>query len=144
MTQIIQVLSEVLADTYALYLKTQNFHWNVTGPDFKSLHLFFEGQYEELADAVDTVAERIRSLNQKAPASFSAFQKMTSIKEGDINTKATDMLHELAADHQYLSEKLKKAHTIADTHNDIGTASLFEDRIRAHEKMHWMLSASCS
>lgn len=138
----ITTLSEILADTYALSLKTQNFHWNVTSPCFKMLHSLFEEQYDELADAVDTIAERIRALGHKAPASFSAFQKLTQIKEGDVDAKAADMVRLLAEDHQYLAEKLKTAHAATDAAGDIGTASLLEDRIRSHEKTHWMLKAS--
>ncbi len=139
---VVSTLSEILADTYALYLKTQNYHWNVTGPTFKMLHSLFEGQYEELADAVDTIAERIRSLGQKAPASFSAYQRLTRIKEGHADTKAHDMLLELANDHRVLVEELKKARAIADEVSDIGTIVMLEDRIRDHEKTLWMLNAS--
>lgn len=136
------LLIEVLADTYALYLKTQNFHWNVEGQNFYALHKLFEKQYEELEDAVDTIAERIRALGEKAPASFSAFQKITNIQEGNIHAKSEEMLQALANDHQYLSEKLKKVLAIADEIGDIGTATILEDRIEDHEKAHWMLKAS--
>lgn len=142
MSKIITLLNEILADTYALYVKTQNFHWNVTGENFSALHLFFEGQYEELAEAVDVIAERIRALDHKVPAGFNAFQKITNIKEGNPDTKASAMLQELAEDHQYLCKKLKKAHEVADETSDIGTVALIEDRIREHEKAHWMLQAS--
>lgn len=139
---LILALSEILADTYALSLKTQNFHWNVTSPCFKMLHSLFEEQYDELAEAVDILAERIRALGHKSPASFSAFQKLTQIKEGDVDAKAAEMIKALAEDHQYLAEKIKTVHGLADTHGDIGTASLLEDRIRSHEKTVWMLKAS--
>lgn len=139
---VVHALSETLADTYALYLKTQNFHWNVTGPNFRMLHAMFEEQYQELAEAVDTIAERIRALDHKTPASFSAFQRLTNIKEAHVELKANDMLQELVADHQYVIEKLKKTHAIADEINDIGSVSVLEDRIVEHEKTLWMLKAS--
>lgn len=134
-------LSEILADTYALYLKTQNFHWNVIDPDFKTLHLLFEEQYIALAEAVDAIAERIRALGHKSPGSFSAFQQLTKIKEGDVNTKTADMIRILAEDHQYLADKMRKTHTEIDS-SDFGTLNLLEDRILEHEKVHWMLKAS--
>lgn len=144
MSSMITGLSEVLADTYALYLKTQNFHWNVTGPTFRMLHLLFDEQYDELADAVDTIAERIRALGAKAPASFSAYQKTTKIKEGNINATASEMLHELVTDNHYLVEKLKQVHHIAEETSDVATASLLEDRMLKHDKAHWMLLAHCT
>lgn len=135
-------LCEILADTYALYLKTQNFHWNVEGPHFRELHKLFEGQYEELAEAIDSIAERIRALGHKAPASFSAYQKISHIQEGDAHAKSDEMLRALANDHQHLSEHLKKARAIADEVSDVGTISLLEDRVLEHDKAAWMLNAS--
>jgi starvation-inducible DNA-binding protein len=135
-------LCEFLADTYALYLKTQNFHWNVEGPNFPALHKLFEAQYEELADAVDSIAERIRAIGEKAPAAFSIYQKTTHIKEGNVNASAEEMIQALAHDHTHLSEQAKKVRSIAEEVSDIGTVSFTEDRIRAHEKTAWMLNAS--
>lgn len=135
-------LCEFLADTYALYLKTQNFHWNVEGPDFPQLHKLFEAQYAELASAIDTIAERIRAIGEKAPASFNIYQKTTHIKDGDINASDVEMIQALAHDHNYLSEQAKKVREIAEEAADIGTVSFLEDRIREHEKTTWMLKAS--
>ncbi len=135
-------LCEFLADTYALYLKTQNFHWNVEGPNFPALHKLFESQYEELAAAIDTIAERIRAIGEKTPAAFSIYQKTTTIKEGDINASEEEMVQALADDHTYLSEQAKKVHSLADDSSDIGTAAFLEDRIREHDKTAWMLNAS--
>ncbi len=140
--QCVSSLNEILANTYAIYLKTQNFHWNIEGPHFYALHKLFEEQYEELAEAVDTIAERIRSLGHKAPASFNAYQQLSNIQEGNIHAKTQEMLQTLANDHLSLCEQLKKAHALADEVSDIGTASLIEDRIRAHDKAHWMLISS--
>lgn len=139
---VIHALSETLADTYALYLKTQNFHWNVTGPNFRMLHEMFKEQYGELAEAVDVIAERIRALDHKTPASFSAFQRLTTIKDAHVELPSHEMLQVLVADHQYVIEKLKKTHAIADEINDIGTVSVLEDRIVEHGKTLWMLKAS--
>lgn len=136
------ILCEFLADTYALYLKTQNFHWNVEGPHFPALHKLFEEQYEALASAVDGIAERIRAIGEKAPATFSAFQKITHVKEGDAHASAEEMIQALVADHHYLSEQAKKVHTIAEEASDIGTISFIEDRIKEHDKTAWMLKAS--
>jgi starvation-inducible DNA-binding protein len=139
---VVSALSEILADTYALYLKTQNYHWNVTGPTFTMLHALFETQYNELALAVDVIAERIRALGHKAPASFSAFQRLTHIKDGHAEAKAHDMLQDLLTDHQTVMENLRKARIIADEVSDVGTVSLLEDRLGEHEKTAWMLNAS--
>lgn len=142
MSNIIQKLSEILADTYALYLKTQNYHWNVTGPTFKMHHELFEEQYEQLAEAVDVIAERIRALGHKAPGTFSEFQKLTCIEEGRKEIEAPEMVRELADDHHTISEKFKKIHELAEKESDLGTAALIEDRVREHDKTHWMLIAS--
>ncbi|MDX1836565.1 DNA starvation/stationary phase protection protein [Legionella taurinensis] len=135
-------LSIILADTYALYLKTQNYHWHVRGPQFKSLHGLFETQYTELAEAVDEVAERLLITGNKAPATFKEFESLKRIKDGDSSLDANQMVIELAQDHSTLVKDLNRALALAQEQNDEGTATLLGDRIAAHEKAHWMLAAS--
>jgi starvation-inducible DNA-binding protein len=135
-------LAKLLADTYALYLKTQNYHWHVKGPNFKSLHQMFEEQYQELAMAVDDIAERILTLGSNAPASFDQFNQLTTIKAGDSNATSDNMIKELHEDHQQILEDLQQVITEAQKKNDEGTVSLASERIAAHEKIRWMLRAS--
>jgi starvation-inducible DNA-binding protein len=144
MNKIINKLEIALADTYALYLKTQNYHWHVTGPQFKSLHELFEMHYKELAEAVDLLAERIRIMGHRAPATFAEFNQLKTIKDGDSSSNADHMLSELAADHGLLVRDLNLAIKIAQENNDEGTVTLLSDRIAAHQKAHWMLAASKS
>jgi starvation-inducible DNA-binding protein len=131
-------LSRLLADTYAVYLKTHGYHWNVRGPNFASLHQLFMTQYTEMWNAIDLVAERIRALGSYAPQGYGAFGKLSSIKDGDPQNDAQAMLKELAADHATLVATAKAARDGADE----VTASLIDDRIEAHEKHAWMLRAS--
>lgn len=142
MTEVNKKLALTLADTYALYLKTQNYHWHVTGPQFKSLHELFEMQYKELADAVDEIAERMLTMGYKAPATFQEFENLKRIQDGDSSKDATDMVKDLASDHSQLVKDLNQAMTIAQQNEDEGTANLLGERIAAHEKAHWMLQAS--
>lgn len=135
-------LEVALADTYALYLKTQNYHWHVKGPQFKSLHELFEMQYKELAEAVDQIAERILITGHKAPATFNALNQLKTLKDGDSNLNANQMLTELAHDHSTLVKDLNQVIKIAQEHNDEGTINLLSERIGSHEKAHWMLKAS--
>jgi starvation-inducible DNA-binding protein len=117
-----EALGRVLANTYTLYLKTHNYHWNVTGPQFASLHTMFETQYAELAAAVDTVAERIRSLGHVAPGSYAAFGKLSEIKDApDQPPEAMQMIRELAADNETLIKLAEKANEIADESNDVAS-----------------------
>lgn len=102
MSKVIKKLEVALADTYALYLKTQNYHWHVTGPQFKSLHELFEMQYKELAEAVDQIAERIRIMGHKAPATFTEFNQLKTIKDGDSGLSANEMVSELAKDNMMI------------------------------------------
>lgn len=139
---VIKKLSILLADTYALYLKTQNYHWHVKGLQFKSLHELFETQYMQLADAVDLIAERILTLGHKAPASFREFINLMSLKEGDSSKDAGHMVEELAADHFTLIRDLNKSLKLAQEGNDEGTVNLLGDRILEHEKNRWMLQSS--
>jgi len=142
MKKITDHLSVLLADTYALYLKTQNYHWHVHGPYFKTLHELFEEQYNELALAVDALAERIRTLDAKAPATFSEFIKLTTIKEGNSSLKSEQMIKELMEDHELLIKKLKQSYEIAEKALDHATSDLINSRIDHHEKTHWMLASS--
>ncbi len=135
-------LSRLLADTYTLYLKTHNFHWNVTGPQFNSLHLMFEGQYTELALAVDLIAERIRALDEPAPGSYSAFAKLSTIHEADGVPSATDMVRILAEDQLAVVRTARSVFPLADAAHDEPTADLLTQRMQVHEKTAWMLRAN--
>lgn len=134
-----QMLSMLLADTYVLYLKTQNFHWNVKGFRFPELHQLFENQYTELAQAVDLIAERIRTLGYLAPASFSEFTKLTSLEEGNGKIPATEMIQALMRDHERLSQSARAMFPKAEHVLDQATVELFTERMAAHEKAAWML-----
>lgn len=136
---IAQGLSHLLADTYTLYLKTHYFHWNVTGPMFNTLHLMFETQYNELALAVDLVAERIRALDVYAPGTYRDFAKLTSIKETEFVPKAQDMIAELVAGHEAVCRTARSVFPSADTASDEATADLLTQRLQVHEKTAWML-----
>lgn len=142
MSEILTKLSIILADTYALYLKTQNYHWHVKGTQFNALHLLFEKQYRELAEAVDEIAERILILGHKAPATFKEFEQLKRIKDGNSALKANEMVAELAVDHDTLVKDLNQYLNLASKHQDEGTATLIGERIAAHEKSRWMLNAS--
>ena len=142
MHTLIHKLEIILADTYALYLKTQNYHWHVKGPQFKSLHELFELQYKELANAIDEIAERIIIMGHKAPATFRELVELKTIKEGDSSLDANSMLNQLANDNATLVADLNKAMVSAQENNDEGSVNLLSTRIAAHEKAHWMLSAS--
>jgi len=132
-------LSRVLADTYTLYLKTHNFHWNVTGPMFNTLHLMFETQYTELATAVDLIAERIRALGHPAPGSYKAFGKLSSIDEADGVPGAEEMLKQLVAGHEQVAKTARKVFPAAEKASDEPTADLLTQRLQLHEKTAWML-----
>ena len=136
---IAQGLSRLLADTYTLYLTTHNFHWNVTGPMFSTLHLMFEGQYNELALAVDLVAERIRALGFFAPGSYAAYGELTSIPESVGVPSAEEMIRELVAGHEQVARTARAVFPIADGADDQPTADLATTRMQAHEKTAWML-----
>ena len=132
-------LSRILADTYTLYLKTHYYHWNVTGPMFNNLHLMFEGQYTELALAVDLVAERIRSLDIYAPGTYRDFVKLSSIKESESVPNAQDMIKELVAGHEAVCRTARSVFPAAETASDEATADLLTQRLQLHEKTAWML-----
>ena len=132
-------LSRLLADSYTLYLKTHNYHWNVTGPQFNTLHLMFEGQYTELAAAVDEIAERIRALGVRAPGSYREYAELTSIEEGEGNESAEEMIRQLAIGQETVVRTSREAFPAADAANDEPTADLLTQRMQIHEKNAWML-----
>lgn len=139
---VIEALSHLLADTYLLYLKTQNFHWHVTGPNFHSFHKMFEEEYQQLAMAVDEIAERIRALNHAAPATFAEFSKLTCLKETNKKLNANDMVKNLLADHEKIIKELKQLVKTAQEEGDEETADLGIARGEEHEKTAWMLRSS--
>jgi starvation-inducible DNA-binding protein len=132
-------LSKLLADTYTLYLKTHNFHWNVTGPMFQTLHLMFEQHYNELALAVDAIAERIRALGHYAPGSYAAYAKLTSIAEATDVPKASDMIRQLVDGHETLCRTARQVFPVVERAADEPTADLLTQRLQIHEKTAWML-----
>ena len=138
-TAIADGLSRVLADTYTLYLKTHNYHWNVTGPMFNTLHLMFEEQYNELWIAVDLIAERIRSLGHPAPGSYAEFAALTSIAESDGVPAAEEMLRDLVVGNEAVAKTAREVFEIADGASDQSTADLLTQRLQIHEKVAWML-----
>jgi starvation-inducible DNA-binding protein len=132
-------LSKLLADSYTLYLKTHNFHWNVTGPMFNTLHLMFEAQYTELAAAVDLIAERIRALGFPAPGSYAAYGRLTSIKEEAGVPSADAMIRQLVAGQEAVVRTARKMFPTADKVGDEPTTDLLTQRMQLHEKNAWML-----
>lgn len=132
-------LSRLLADTYTLYLKTHNYHWNVTGPMFNTLHLMFETQYNELALAVDLVAERIRALGYPAPGTYAAYSKLSSIKEEEGVPKAQDMIRKLVEGQEAVVRTARSIFPLVDEAGDEPTADLLTQRMQIHEKNAWML-----
>lgn len=132
-------LSRVLADSYTLYLKTHNYHWNVTGEQFNTLHTMFETQYTELAAAVDEVAERIRALGLPSPGSYREFSGLTSIDEASGDEDATSMLRQLVIGQETVARTAREAFPAADAANDQPTADLLTQRMQIHEKNAWML-----
>lgn len=132
-------LSHLLADSYTLYLKTHNYHWNVTGPMFQSLHVQFEEQYSELALAVDEIAERIRALGEPAPGSYSAFQKMTRVEEETGHPDAMSMIQNLVIAHETVVKTARSVVPIAAKADDEPTVDLLTQRMQLHEKTAWML-----
>lgn len=137
--QIIDGLAHLLADTYLVYLKTQNFHWNVTGPNFYAYHKMFEDQYKQLAEATDIIAERMRALQVPAPASFSKFLQLTSLDEAGHHLNAEQMIHALLIDHEGIAKNIAKLFDIAVECGDQVTFDLFIERKTEHDKIAWML-----
>jgi len=132
-------LGRLLADSYTLYLQTHNFHWNVTGPMFQTLHVMFEAQYTELATAVDLVAERIRSLGFPAPASYAEFMRLSSIKDVAGVPKAEEMIRVLVDGQQSVVRTARSLFPVVEAAGDEATADLLTQRIQLHEKTAWML-----
>ena len=132
-------LARLLADTYTLYLQTHNFHWNVTGPMFQTLHLMFETQYNELALAVDLIAERIRALGYPAPGTYAEYSKLSSIKETSGVPKATEMIRLLVAGQEAVVRTARSIFPVVEKANDEPTADLLTQRMQTHEKTAWML-----
>jgi starvation-inducible DNA-binding protein len=132
-------LSKLLADSYLLYLKTQNYHWNVTGMMFQPLHTLFEEQYKEQAEAIDEIAERIRALGEFAPGSFSSFTKVTSIKEEVGIPETEDMIQNLVQGNEAVVTTARELISITDECEDDVTADLLVERMQVHEKNAWML-----
>jgi starvation-inducible DNA-binding protein len=137
--QIAEGLSRLLADTFTLYLKTHNFHWNVTGPMFRTLHIMFEEQYNELWTASDALAERMRALGVYAPATYKEFTRLTSIKEEDGIPAATDMIRQLVEGHETAARTARTVFETAENASDAPTADLLTERMQVHEKTAWML-----
>ena len=137
-------LAKLLADSYTLYLKTHNFHWNVTGPQFSMLHVLFEQQYTELAVAVDTIAERIRALGFFAPGSYAEFADLMSIKEAEGRPAAEEMIKQLVEGQEAVTRTARSLYPkVADVHDE-ATANIVTDRMQVHEKNAWMLRSLLS
>jgi len=132
-------LSKVLADSYTLYLKSHNFHWNVTGPMFQTLHLMFEQHYNELALAVDEIAERIRALGFPAPGTYRQFAALSTIKEDDGIPAAMDMVRLLVDGHETVARTAREVFKTAEAANDQPSCDLLTQRLQVHEKTAWML-----
>ena len=132
-------LSKLLADTYLLYLKTQNTHWNIHGPEFYSLHVMTEKQYEEMADAVDEIAERIRALGFFVEGTTSAFQKLSSIQEDEKIHPKHILIEQLIKGHEQVIRDCRSLGELAEKHHDCATVDLMGRRLNAHEKFSWML-----
>lgn len=135
-------LARVLADTYTLYLKTHNFHWNVTGPNFHSLHTMFEQQYTDMALAVDEIAERIRALGEYAPGSYKEFAELSSIEEASGRPKAKQMVVTLADDNDKLVATMRSGIEAAEAVSDQPTADMLIARTQLHQKYTWMLRST--
>lgn len=137
--KIVAGLSRVLADTYTLYLKTHNFHWNVEGPMFNTLHLMFMEQYTELWNALDLIAERIRALGFPAPATYKEFSKLSSIEETDGVPDALEMVRLLMTGHEAVARTARESFPAAEKAGDESTCDLYTQRLNIHEKTAWML-----
>ncbi len=137
--QVAHDLSKLLADTYTLYLKTHNFHWNVEGPMFQTLHVMFMGQYTEMWNALDLIAERIRALGHYAPGTYTEFAKLSSIKESKSIPKATKMIEELILGHEAVIKTSRAGFHAAEAAKDQTTMDVLTQRLDIHEKTAWML-----
>ena len=138
-TEVAHGLSRLLADTYVLYLKTHNFHWNVEGPMFTTLHTMFMEQYTELWNALDQIAERIRALGAYAPGSYKKFAQLTSISESDEALPAKDMIRALLEGHEAVARTARSVFPVAESAQDEASLDLLTQRLQVHEKTAWML-----
>ncbi len=137
-------LAHLLADTYTLYIKTHGYHWNVSGPMFRSLHLMFEEHYMELRDAVDEIAERMLALGHPAPASYAEFAELTEVEDEPGVPEAMDMVRRLVEAHETVVRTARRVVAAAEDAGDVATADLATVRIETHEKTAWMLRATAS
>ncbi|MES2984669.1 MAG: DNA starvation/stationary phase protection protein [Pseudomonadota bacterium] len=137
-----EALKKVLADSYNLMTKTQNYHWNVEGPNFRGLHLLFEEQYNELFAAIDVIAERIRALGEKAPGGGAEFAKLSKITDGNSDFDSDQMVKDLHDTNQTVLATIKKAFAVAEKAGDDSTVDLLTQRIGVHDKAAWMLRSS--
>tara|TARA_A100001015_G_C14444190_1_gene501647 strand:+ start:52 stop:483 length:432 start_codon:yes stop_codon:yes gene_type:complete len=142
MQKVIANLESVLANTYSLYLKTQNYHWNVTGPNFKALHELFQLQYEEMIPAIDEIAERIRTLDVKVDGTYENFASLSVIASGNRNLSAQEMVADLVEDNLKVNSLLQKGVEIAHQLSDEATADILIKRMEHHQKAVWMLRSS--
>lgn len=138
---IAKALSEALADSYTLYVKTLGVHWNVTGPAFYSLHKLTEEQYEDLHAAADEIAERVRALGKIAPASYDEFKELSAIESAKIPEQASDMLNALIADNETAAKRFREFVAVAEEADDVFTADMLTGRIGQHEENIWMLKS---
>lgn len=140
--QLAQGLARALGETYVLYVKTQGFHWNVVGPLFYGLHKLTEEQYQDLAEAADKLAERIRALGYPAPNSFKDFVRLSAVSEADGNPPAREMIAQLIKDHETIARTFRETVELATDSGDVVTADLLTERIYAHDKAAWMFRAT--
>ncbi|HYE46552.1 MAG TPA: Dps family protein [Caulobacter sp.] len=141
-SETVEGLTKVLADSYAAYMKTHGYHWNVRGPNFSSYHALFMSQYTEMWTALDEIAERIRALGALAPQGYATFANLTSIKDGDPEQPAEGMIRELMRDHETVASTARKVLKQAEEAGDDVTVDLLTQRLAAHEKHAWMLRAT--
>lgn len=142
--EIAEALSKSLADTFSLYIKTLGVHWNAVGPAFFSLHKMTEEQYEDMEDAIDAIAERIRAIGHPAPAGFGDFKSMSIVDSEKTLTVADDMINALANDNEAIAKRLREFVELAEQHDDVFTADMLTARIGQHEENVWMLRALIS
>ena len=140
--KVIDGLISAVADSFVLYIKTQNYHWNVTGPHFKSLHLMFEDQYNDLFSAIDLLAERVRAVGSKVPAPYAKYAELTHLEEGHEDLPAEKMIAELLRDQHIIVKTLSSVLKSAQEIGDEVTATIVTDRIEVHQKNAWMLESS--
>lgn len=139
--QLVEGMKIVLADTFALYLKTHQFHWNIEGADFPQYHEFLENLYTEVYGSVDKIAEEIRALGEYAPGSFTRFKELTNIRDNTGAPSAVEMFTELQGDNSIVLNSLMTAYNFANQYNEIGLSNFLQDRYDAHKKHNWMLNS---